>query len=165
VRSAVLPMVLASLLLSLACTPGDITSSLDRVVGAVELALPLLTLAGVPGQVIILAQGYLQSVSVAVNETTAELASADNSAVKAAKIGQYFAAAIVPNLPAGTPPIVGQLLKAVSDAVAALLGQLAGSPGVLPGSGVEIKMRTADRVAIEKIKARNATNLAKLAVH
>lgn len=158
--------ILLALVVCLAgCTPGAVTSALDKVVSAVELALPLLSFAGVPAPVIVLAQGYLQSVSAAVNETTTELASTDTSAVKAAKIASYFAAAIVPVLPAGTPPIVAQLLQAVSDAVAAFLKHIAGGQTLVAGKVPEIKVTMRDRAALAKIKERNAQNIAKLAVH
>ncbi len=146
-----------------ACTPGALVGSLDAVVSAVSLALPILSLAGVPGPVILLAQGYLQSVSTAVHATTAELASADTPAVKAVRIASYFAAAIVPNLPAGIDPRIGQLLAAVAQAVQAFLQHLGGVQGIAAGPAQPIHMSRGDKQAVAKIEARNAANIAALA--
>jgi hypothetical protein len=156
----ILPIILILLLLVGCPSSSKITRDLDLVVGAVSLALPIFSLAGVPPEIIVLAQGYLKSVSEAVDATATELVSGDTPAVKAAKITGYFAAAAAFHLPPGAPAIVGQFLKVVSDAVAGFLKHF------LPTQGLQAPphytMTRGDHQQLAKIKQKNLANLATL---
>jgi len=147
------------LLLLMACTPTQITADLNTIVTAVSLALPILSLAGVPPLVITATQGYLSSVSVAVEQTVAELASQDTGPVKASKVAGFFAGAIIPNLPPGTKPMVEQLLRSVSTAVAGFVAHFAGGPGFAAQATAQLAMTRGDKQQLDKIGKANAHNI------
>jgi hypothetical protein len=108
------------------CSTAEVVNSLDTVANVAAVAVPIIFATGaVPldaaTQTAIV--GYLQSVNTAVIQTGAELQTTDVTQVKASKIVGYFAVAVAPNLPAGTPQAVATAVSAVSGAVTSFLSQ------------------------------------------
>jgi hypothetical protein len=157
-------MLLVCLLLT-GCTTPQITTTLQAVVDAVGIATPIiLNAAGVPAATSTLVTAYLGAVDTAVAETGTELASSDSSAVKADKIVQYFTQAglqLGPNLPAGTPTLVVQLVNEVAQAVQGFLTQF-GTPQakalVAKSTGAKVKIEV-DKKALAGILTKNASNM------
>ncbi len=109
------------------CTAGTLVNTLNLIVDAAEVALPLLTtLAGVPASITTPALAWLSAVTTVVPEVTAELASTDSSVVKAQKITADFQSVI--NGPAFTgsvPPRVAAIVQTVTAAISVFLSELA----------------------------------------
>lgn len=152
------------LLLLIGCTGTQITTTLQTVVDAVSVALPILT-ATLPSltpdqsrQIV----GYLRAVSTAVKETTAELQTADSSTIKASKIVAFFASAAIPTIP-GLSPTVQMILQAVDATVQAFLSTFkpagAAARTTAPAAPPAAKI-TFDKDALQYIIEKNTRNLA-----
>lgn len=154
-------LLFASLLL-IGCTGTQITTTLQTVVDAVSIALPIIT-AAIPSltptqskQIV----GYLKAVSTAVQETTAELQTSDSSAIKASKIVAFFASAAIPAIP-GLSPTVQLILQAVDGTVQAFLATFkpaAAAPRTAAPTPTPGKI-TFDPAALNYIIDKNTRNL------
>lgn len=149
-------------LMLVSCTGTQITTTLQTVVDAVSIALPILaaTTGMTPAQDQEITK-YLKTVSTAIKETTAELATMDSSAIKAGKIAGFFAAAALPAIP-GLSPTVQMILQTVSAAVGQFLSTLraAPSPTVSAVSAAPPVKITFDKTALAYIVEKNTRNLA-----
>lgn len=167
---AILAAILAGTLALASCSQSQVTVTLDLVVTAADVAVSTLQSTGAlpPGTATVI-QGYLGSVTTAVSFATTELASADTGAVKASKIAAEFAMLAVPNLPAGTPQVIGETLQAVASAIANFLATLptvAGTgPLVAKADGTAAPTKAQVKIAqgqLDKIAGHNAKVRAKL---
>lgn len=148
-------------LMLVSCSGTQITTTLQGVVDVVSVVLPIL--AGTTGLTPAQNQEitkYLKAVSTAVKETTAELGTADSSAIKAGKIAGFFATAALPAIP-GLSPTVEMILQTVNATVGTFLRTLkaAPSPSVTAAAPVKIHF---DKQALLYIVEKNTRNLAVL---
>ncbi|HZD06913.1 MAG TPA: hypothetical protein VE176_01630 [Candidatus Limnocylindrales bacterium] len=140
------------------CSASTLISTLQTVVDAVGVALPVvLTLAGVPAPIAALLQQYLRSVNQAVQTALPILAKGMLTAADIDAIIAAFSAAVLPNL-SGVPAQVGALLTAVAQAVAHLIESLRPRQGILPTAAkpVRLTMRAADRSALARMQREAA---------
>jgi len=157
--AAVLMLVLALPLVG--CSQSEVTTSIDAAITAVQVALPILSAAGVPPDVIQTAATWLNGASNALNGVLAELDSQDSAAVQAAKITQLLSAYTSANLPPGTPQIVAQALNAVAAAIAQVLQNFPKAKA-LPTAGKPYKLSDADRRELSADKEKLAGILQQL---
>lgn len=125
VKAAPLIVLLAGLA---ACTISNIVQSLNLVVGAASVAVPVIqSLAGAgnldPATAQQIAQ-YLSAVSDATAQTAAELQTTDPQALKITKITGYYATIVAPALGNRISPEARAAIGAVVAAVNSFLSQL-----------------------------------------
>lgn len=153
-----------------ACQPSTVISTLEAVVAAAEIALPVIgAAAGLPPQTTAGIVGYLQMVDLAITQASVILAGPGTSAQKSAQIAQAFAAiaAGCNCIPPGTPQTVVAVVNAVAQAVARFLSTMGAAPvakGIAPSSSVppNIKVTRTDRSELTKIRQRAEVNMAAL---
>jgi hypothetical protein len=152
--------VLILLLLSAACQTSTIISTLEGVVTAAEIAIPVIGAAtGLNPATTTAIVSYLQQVNIATAEAATILAGTGTSAQKAALIAKAFAAiaAGCNCIPPGTPQEVVAVVNAVAQAV---LQFLTNFPPATPAPAV--KVTASDRTALASIRTRAEQNAAKL---
>ncbi len=147
-----------------ACQPSTLISSLEAVVTAAEIAIPVIgAAAGLPPATVAGIVTYLQLVDQATVQASNILAGPGTSAQKAAQILAAFAsiASGCNCIPAGTPAVVVAVVEAVIQAVAKFLGNF--NPKALTAADQPtIKISGRDRAALAKIRTRAEQNLSKL---
>ncbi len=116
-------LLIGALLLS-GCQPSTVISSLEAVVAAAEIALPVIgAAAGLPPATMAGIVQYLQLVDVAITRSATILAGTGTVAEKSALIAQAFAG--IANgcgcIPAGTPQTVVAVVNAVIQAISKFL--------------------------------------------
>ena len=160
-----------------ACTTSQLTVALNVVSDAAAVAAvtaPLLAASGViPAPTTTLIVTYAGDVSAAVVKVDAELATADNNAVKTSTIIADFAAVVVPNIP-GAPANAVALVDGIANAVTAFISQiqqqLGGKTGLtsnaVTSKGVASwKPSYGDRQKLKKAVATANDTLAKVAAY
>ena len=164
-------IVIASLVL-VACTPSQAISKVQSVVTAVEIALPVILVAGSAAGAPITPDlqqrivGYVRAVDVALDQTATEMQSGDPAALQAAKITGFFSAAAAPNLQ-GAPANVVAAVQSISAAVQAFL-EAYGKPSfaiaaaAAPAPSKPVKLSGADKKALRDIQAKVRAQAAQL---
>lgn len=113
------------LLCSVACSTTTMIDTLAEVERMAEIAASTLGAAGViPAPIATAVDGYLTSVTAAIDEAVTETESSDSVETKSLKIASYFAAAAIPDL-TGAPVSIQTALAAVQAAIRAYLAALA----------------------------------------
>ena len=116
-RNGALAVLLVALLILAGCSA---TSDLNLVVGALEVAVPLIP--GVPPAIATVAEAYLAATSQAIASATDILAGTGTDAEKAALIAQAFAGIAEPVVPPQYQALVNALSK-VAEYVAKFLAK------------------------------------------
>lgn len=127
----------------ISCTDSQVLTTLEAVVSAAEVALPVIGAATNLDPAITVTIGeYLRDTSVAARQASAILAGSGTSAQKAAQIAAVFANVASLNLPAGTPAEIGVVVNGVIQAVQNFLGQFQSSapPVVLVSAKAKAKL-------------------------
>lgn len=152
---------LAVILILVGCTSSQIVNTLEDVVTAAEVAVPVIGGAsGVPASTISQIVTYLQAVSMATSQAATILSGAGSSAEKSAQIIAAFAGvASGLNLPAGTAGDVVAVVSAVSQAVVRFLSNFPTSPAAPVPT---IKISAADQITLSNLKLRSDADLSKL---
>ncbi len=156
--------VMIGLLVLASCQPSTLVSSLEGVVAAAEVAVPVIgAAAGIPAPALAAIVTYLRLVDAAAGQASTILAGAGTAAEKSAQIVAVFSniTAGCNCIPAGTPAAVVSVINAVTGAVASFISHFA-SKGILAAQTVEVKVTPRDRVALSKIRLRAEENTAKL---
>jgi hypothetical protein len=159
-------LVTGSAALLSSCQPSTLVQSLEGVITAAEVALPVIgAAAGLPPGVLVAIVAYLRLVSAAAAQASTILAGPGSSAEKSAQIVAAFGnlAAGCNCLPAGVPSAVLSVINAVVASVVSFLTPFL-SRGLMASKPVAVKVSPADRAALAKIRARCEANAAKLGV-
>ena len=167
-RNLVLSTIIVLSLIAVACD-GTALTALEAVITAAQVAIPALSATGaIPAATATLIVNYLDTVNTAVGQTATELATADTAAQKATKIAGFFATAVKPALPAGTPQNVVSIIQAVDIAITALLTSIGastpaggGAPQVVssPKGLAKVDMsQAAAKQKLDELKQRNSAN-------
>jgi hypothetical protein len=149
------------LLLTAGCQTSTLVSTLEAIVSAAEVALPVIGAAvGLPPALLAPIVGYLEAVNVAAAEAATILASTETSAQKAVDIAKAFAgvAAGCNCIPPGTPAEIVSVINAVANAIGNFLANFQHPPSPAPA----IKISSADRAALSSIRTRALANLDKV---
>jgi hypothetical protein len=161
-RSLALPVFIALVVFSLACQPSTVVSTLENVISAAEIAVPVIGAAThLNPQTSAAIVTYLQEVNIATEQSATILAGTGTTAQKSAQIVQAFAkiAAGCNCVSAGTPQEVVAVVNAVAQEVLNFLTNFK-SQGVITTPPIKVTAR--DRTALGKIQARAVQNAAKL---
>jgi hypothetical protein len=165
-RSIAILLVLA--LLMSACGTSQVLSTLEAVVAAAEVALPIVgAAAGVPPPVIAAIQVYLRAVSQASAQAAVILAGPGTAAAKAAQITQAFSAiaAGCNCIPPGTPTQVVSVIDAIARAVINFLANFQPPPGSsarVAAPKAIAKVSKSDQEKLAAIRARAEIIIQKL---
>ena len=154
----VLFLILA--LLTVGCQTSTVISTLEGVVSAAEIAIPVIGAAtGLNPATATQIVAYLQQVNIATAQAATILAGPGSSAQKAASIVIAFAGVSkgCNCLPAGTPQEIITVVNAVAQAV---LQFLTNFPPTTPVPAV--KVSSANRIALGNIRTRAESNAANL---
>jgi hypothetical protein len=152
---------IALVVFSAGCQTSTIVSTLEGVVTAAEIAIPVIGAAtGLNPATTTAIVSYLQQVNIATAEAATILAGAGTSAQKAAQIVKLFAgiAAGCNCIPPGTPQEVVAVVNAVAQAVLNFLTNFPPTPAPAPA----IKVSASDRTALASIRTRAEQNAANL---
>jgi hypothetical protein len=158
----VLFLILA--LLTVGCQTSTVISTLEGVVSAAEIAIPVIGAAtGLNPATATQIVAYLQQVNIATAQAATILAGTGTSAQKAAQIVQLFAgiAAGCNCIPPGTPQQVVAVVNAVVQAVLNFLTNFH-TAGVASATPVKIKISASDRTKLTSIRVRAEQNAANL---
>ena len=148
--------IAAILIISLAGCAVSAVQTLELVVSAAEIALPLIApSAGVDPATVTAVDGYLAAVSTAVSKASDILAGSGTNAQKAAEITIAFANIADPIVPAKYQG----LANAVAQVAAAVEKFLLSQPAAAPQSSAKygsprVAMPGADLAKLAQIKAR-----------
>jgi hypothetical protein len=151
-------------LLTSACQQSTIIATLEGVVSAAEIAIPVIGAAtGLNPATSAAIVSYLQQVNIATAQAATILAGTGSSAQKAAQIVQLFAgiAAGCNCIPPGTPQQVVAVVNLVVQAVVNFLANFH-PVGVASTAPVKIKITAGDRTKLASIRTRSEKNLANL---
>jgi hypothetical protein len=171
-RRIAFPMFIALVLFSAACQTSTVIATLENVISAAEIAVPVIAAATHMSPATSAAiVSYLQEVNIATEQAATILAGSGTTAQKATQVVQAFAkiAAGCNCVPAGTPQEVVAVIQAVAQAVQNFLtnfqtpAPLAGvgnQPGQKPGPS--LKVTASDRTALTNIRMRAVQNAVKL---
>lgn len=166
VRSRVVLILLACAAIVLqGCQPSTVISTLESVVSAAEVALPIIGAAsGMPPETMSRIVQYLQTVDAAVVQSASILAGPGTSAQKSLAIAQAFSqiAAGCNCVPPGTPQVVISVVDAVVKAVARFLTSVVPPQGAIAGPPPRIKVSGSDRAALADIRKRAEQHLTQL---
>jgi hypothetical protein len=159
---SIIPILFLILALCTAgCQTSTIISTLENVVSAAEIAIPVIGAAtGLSSATSALIVSYLQEVNIATAQAATILAGTGTSAQKAAQIAQAFAAiaAGCNCVPPGTPQEVVAVVNAVAQAVLQFLTNFPSTPATPP----VVKVTAANRTALALIRTRSEKNAANL---
>jgi hypothetical protein len=153
-------VVLMLAVLMTGCQTSTIISTLEGVVSAAEIAIPVIGAAtGLSPATSTAIVSYLQLVNIATAQAATILAGAGTSAQKAALIVQVFAkvAAGCNCVPPGTPSEVVAVVNAVAQAIGNFLANFPPAAKSPP-----VKVTAADRTALASIRTRAEHNAASL---
>ncbi len=154
-------VIVMLVLFLVACQQSTIISTLEGVVSAAEIAIPVIGAAtGLNPATSTAIVSYLQQVNIAAAEASTILAGAGTCAQKAAQIVQAFAkiAAGCNCIPAGTPQEVVTVVNAVAQAVLQFLTNFPPTPATPP----VVKVSATDRAKLTSIRTRAEANAANL---
>jgi hypothetical protein len=157
---ATILIVLLALFL-VACQQSTVIATLENVVSAAEIAIPVIGAAtGLNPATTAAIVSYLQQVNIATAEAATILAGAGTSAQKAAQIIQAFAkiAAGCNCVPPGTPQEIVAVVNAVAQAVLQFLTNFPPTPAPPP----VVKVSAGDRTKLTSIRTRAEANMAQL---
>jgi hypothetical protein len=152
----VLFLILA--LLTAGCQTSTVISTLEGVVSAAEIAIPVIGAAtGLNPATSAKIVTYLQEVNIATAQASTILAGTGTSAQKAAEIAKAFAivATGCKCVPAGTPQEVVSVVEAVAQAVLNFLTNFPPTPAPPPA----VKVSAANRIALANIRSRSLQNV------
>jgi hypothetical protein len=159
---SIIPIVFLILaLLSVGCQTSTVISTLESVVSAAEIAIPVIGAAtGLSSATSAKIVQYLQEVNIATAQASTILAGTGTSAQKAAEIAKAFAAIAqgCNCVPAGTPQEVVAVVNAVAQAVLQFLTNFPPTPAPPP----VVKVTAANRMALANIRVRAEANAGKL---
>jgi hypothetical protein len=147
-----------------ACTATQVITTLDAVVSAAEVAVPVVAAAAnLPPGIASIVETYLQAVSTAAGKASVIIAGPGTTASKDTQIIAAFAGVVGGTLPAGTPAEIAAVVQAVAQAVANFLATIPASPTVVGAALTRsIRLSSADKVQLTAIKTRSDVNLVKL---
>jgi hypothetical protein len=154
-------LILMLVLFLVACQQSTIIATLENVVSAAEIAIPVIGAAtGLNPATTTAIVSYLQQVNIATAEAATILAGAGTNAQKTALIIQAFAKLVAGCncVPPGTPQEVVAVVNAVTQAVLQFLTNFPATPTPAP----VIKVSSGDRTKLTSIKTRAEANMAKL---
>ena len=165
----VLSLILVLCLVTVACTPSQAIGKLQKIVTAVEIALPLVVATApavghpVSPELQKIVNGYVQAVDKALDQTAAEMQSGEPAALQASKITGFFAGAVAPNL-SGAPATYALAVQAISGAVEAFLESYGGTKSFAASAVPEkpVKLSGADKKALRDIQAKVRAQAAQL---
>jgi hypothetical protein len=162
-RTALVGVVIAVVLLQ-SCTAPQIIDTLDAVVSAAEVAVPVIAAAvNLPPGLASTIVTYLQSVSVAAGKASVIIAGPGTSASKDAQIIAAFAGVVGGALPPGTPAAIATVVQAVAQAVVNFLATIPASTTTIGAAlSHSIRVSAADKVRLTSIKTRADVTLVKL---
>jgi hypothetical protein len=163
-NSAMTLLLMAAVVIC-ACAPGQVVATLEGVIAAVEVALPLVMQgSGLPADQQAKITAYVSAVASATSQAAAELASTDSGQVKAAKVTAIFAGITAPMLPPGTAQRVVSIIASVSNAVAKFLALVQPAPMSFGARMVAVKVKVsgADTEKLSEIETRAQAATAQL---
>ncbi len=159
---SIIPILFLILALCTAgCQTSTVISTLENVVSAAEIAIPVIGAAtGLSPATSALIVSYLQEVNIATAQAATILAGTGTSAQKAAEIAKAFAsiAAGCNCVPPGTPQEVVAVVNAVAQAVLQFLTNFPPTPAPPPA----VKVSATDRIALANIRTRSEKNMGNL---
>jgi hypothetical protein len=154
------PLAIAATLLLTSCKPSTIVTTLEAIITAAEIAIPVIGAAtGLPPQTSALVITYLQDVSTATGQASTILAGSGTPAEKAASIVQVFAKITAGiQLPGNTPPEIQAVLTGVMQAIASFLSNV----GAQPVPAINVSFSEQDKGRLSSIRVRTNASLGKL---
>lgn len=157
-------VVLLSLSL-VACSTSQVVTDIQIAADLVAVGAPVVAAFGGPGAAVAVA--YMTTAAHGLNcvLTAAQAAGATTATISAA-FATCFASAIVPVLPAGTPPQVAAIVMAVSAAINVLITRYGPKATVAATpTSLKFKLTYQDRRDITKMHKRLDTAIGELAAH
>lgn len=106
-------------LLCTSCGASDLLSTIDGAIIAAEAVLPMLS-NEIPPALATPLMRYLQDADQGLSCATAELQTTDSQSVQGSKIAVCLANVIAPELPAGIPQTVVNLINKIAQSIARL---------------------------------------------
>lgn len=152
--------------LSLMSCSSSAVRDLQLVVAGGEAVVAALESSGtIPAPLAALINVYMGQVATFTDFAIAELASTDTPAVKASKIAAEAASVSKPDLPPGTPALIGTSIQAVASALATFLGNIHttaelistpsfGNSFAAGGKPAKLKLSKSDEKKLAELRAR-----------
>ena len=153
-------LTLAACLLFSSCQPSTVVTTLEGVIAAAEIAIPVIGAAtGLPPQTSSLIVTYLQDVSTATGQASTILSGPGTATEKAAQILQVFSKITAGiQLPPGTPPEVQAVLTGVMQAIATFLSNV----GAQPVPAIKARFSEVDKGRLSSIRVRANQTMGRL---
>lgn len=149
-------LMFAVVMLCLALSGCSAITTLQVVVDAVEVAIPVLQAAGVPVPPVVMT--YVTEVSDCVANQNGSTAPSDTQLTA---IAACLATKQIPDLPPGTSQAITDVITKIVKAVEKFLGQNP-APSTAPAARPHHNMKPKDNVQFLALKAKAADNSAKL---
>lgn len=164
------------LLITVACGANQVITSLEVVVTAAEVALPIVaSQVGLSPATLAAVLTYLKAVNVAIAESSTILASTTLTTIQKSEQVVLLFTSLAKGcncLPKGTPQVVVDVIDGVVRAIANFLANV--KPPVLPpgtvsatprnarSSTIKVKVSASDKIRLDKIQARAMVQVAKI---
>ena len=165
-KTLFLVLLLIFCLLLSSCSSSQIVATLEAVVSAAEIAIPVIgSAAGLSPQTQTMIVTYLQAVNRATGQASTILSGPGTSAEKAVAIASLFAGVAKGlNLPPGTPTQIINVIQGVANAVMAFLQNFPQSNALKAAAPVSMKVSRSDKAKLQSLLSRSNASLKKLAV-
>jgi hypothetical protein len=169
--------MLAVMIMTTSCGANQVITSLEVVVTAAEVALPIVAgQVGLSPTTLAAILGYLKNVNVAIAESSTILASTTLTTLQKSEQVILLFTSLAKGcscLPKGTPQVVVDVIDGVVRAIANFLANV--KPPVLPpgtvvgaapksarSSAIKVKVSASDKTKLDNIKARAMVQVAKI---
>ncbi len=147
------------------CTKSQLLQTLQGIIAAAELVLPLIMPIGIPAIVVDLVNGYLQSAMQGVENVSLILNDPTKTALqKVPEITMLIAAIIKPHLPPGTPVNIDIAVNNVAAALEHFLENFKPVINLRNAKAVNksVKLTNADKGELNKIQNNALATMNKL---
>jgi hypothetical protein len=154
-KTSLLIIVLIASLGLCSCSPGQVVQSLQTVITAAEIALPVI-LAGTNISAADQAKivEYVSAVAQGTDEAALELASNDSTELKAIRVAAIFTSIATPHLSPGTPQRVMSVISLITSAVVSFLDNFQPNVSLAFSAPTYKKVSTTDAKALDQIRNR-----------
>lgn len=163
-RRSGLILLIALLSMSMvACSISAVVVDLEIAISVVKVGTPIAAAFSGPGAVVVVAYMTAAANGLSCVLTAAEAAGATTATVSAA-FATCLAGAVVPVLPAGTPPEVAAIVAATAAAISFLLNRYGpkSAAAAQGGKPMPIHLNIKDRMKIHSMQKDLATSVEKL---
>jgi hypothetical protein len=170
-------LIFTLLMITVACNTNQVITSLEVVVTAAEVALPIVaSQVGLPPATLAAILTYLKSVNVAIGESSTILSSTTLTTIQKSEQVVLLFTSLAKGcncLPAGTPQVVVGVIDSVVRAIANFLANVKPTvvslpPGTVVGSrkamrtSIKVKVSASDKARLDKVKARAMVQVDKI---